>query len=326
MLDNFPNNFHRDDEEVFNEFRQKQVNFDLEERKNETDGSRGLFLGALGGLIMAAVVGWFVLAPRYQNMEPREVPVIAKPQMPVKVQPSEPADIEFASQERTVYDIIEKRQVNEENDNVVTSEEKPNVSALDKLENMPSSVVVNRQMKSESLVFSGGNNSIRAVLADNRPQKEENNPVEEVEDDVEEFSTEEIVVEDVAQKQEEVVEKLPVSDTVITIDTVRKAEEAAKNPEVKVVKEEKAPVIQSGAWQVQLMSSPNKAAAQKSWVEMSNKYDMLKNQPHDIAEADLGAKGIFYRLRVGAFANKSQADAFCSRLKAAGGNCFTAQK
>lgn len=320
MLDNFPNNFHRDDEEVFNEFRQKQVNFDLEERKNETDSSRGLFLGALGGLIMAAVVGWFVLAPRYQNMGPQEVPVIAKPQMPVKVQPSEPADIEFASQERTVYDIIEKRQVSEENDNVVASEEEPNVSALDKLENVPVAMPVNRQMKSESLVFSGGNNSIRDVLADNNHQQEENDAVEAEED------VEEIVVEDATEQQENVEEKLPVSDTVITIETVRKADEAAKNPEIKVVKEEKAPVVQGGAWQVQLMSSPNKAAAQKSWAEMSGKYDMLKNQPHDIAEADLGAKGIFYRLRVGAFATKAQADAFCSRLKAAGGNCFTAQK
>ena len=325
MLDNFPNNFHRDDEEVFNEFRQKQVNFDLEERKNETDSSRGLFLGALGGLIMAAVVGWFVLAPRYKNMEPQEVPVIAKPQMPAKVQPSEPADIEFASQERTVYDIIEKRQVDEENDNVVTSEEEPNVSALDKLENMQAPAVMGRQMKSESLVFSGGSNSIRAVLADSKPQKEENDVIgNENLKDAEEIPAEEIVVANVTQ--EKIEEKLPVSDTVITIETVRKAEEAAKSPEIKAVKEEKAPVVQAGAWQVQLMSSPNKAAAQKSWMEMSNKYDMLKNQPHDITEAYLGAKGIFYRLRVGAFANKSQADAFCSRLKAAGGNCFTAQK
>ena len=42
MLSNFPDSFRRDDEEVLNEFRQKQVNFDLEERKNEIDNSRSL--------------------------------------------------------------------------------------------------------------------------------------------------------------------------------------------------------------------------------------------------------------------------------------------
>ena len=133
MLDNFPEEFRRDDEKVLNEFRQKQVNFSLEERRNEANNSRSLFVGALAGLIMAGVVGWFVLAPRYQNNNPEDVPVIARPQEPVKIQPAEPGDVEFAAQERTVYDIIEKRPTEEENDKIVTSAEEPNAKGIEQL-------------------------------------------------------------------------------------------------------------------------------------------------------------------------------------------------
>ena len=59
---------------------------------------------------------------------------------------------------------------------------------------------------------------------------------------------------------------------------------------------------------------------------MQKKYALLDNLPHEIESADLGAKGIFYRLKVGSFANKGDADALCLQLKKAGGNCFTAKK
>ena len=44
----------------------------------------------------------------------------------------------------------------------------------------------------------------------------------------------------------------------------------------------------------------------------------------DIQKADLGARGVWYRLRVGPFADRATAAATCERLKAAGGNCLIA--
>ena len=56
MLNGFPDNFRMGDDDVLNEFRQKQANFDLEEKRNEINNSRSLFIGALAGLAMAALV------------------------------------------------------------------------------------------------------------------------------------------------------------------------------------------------------------------------------------------------------------------------------
>ena len=122
MLNGFPDNFRMGDDDVLNEFRQKQANFDLEEKRNEINNSRSLFIGALAGLAMAAVVGWFVLAPQYQSGEEEEVPVIRRPQEEVKIPPVEPGSVEISNQEKTVYDIIERKPENPEEAIDVSSE------------------------------------------------------------------------------------------------------------------------------------------------------------------------------------------------------------
>ena len=44
-----------------------------------------------------------------------------------------------------------------------------------------------------------------------------------------------------------------------------------------------------------------------------------------IQEADLGEKGIYFRVRVGPWASREEAIGVCESLKAAGGNCFVTQ-
>ncbi len=133
MLNGFPDNFRMGDDDVLNEFRQKQANFDLEEKRNEINNSRSLFIGALAGLAMAAVVGWFVLAPQYQSGEEEEVPVIRRPQEEVKIPPVEPGSVEISNQEKTVYDIIERKPENPEEANVLPPSEQPNADAIEAL-------------------------------------------------------------------------------------------------------------------------------------------------------------------------------------------------
>ena len=311
MLDNFPDEFRRDDEKVLNEFRQKQVNFSLEERKNEANNSRSLFVGALAGLIMAGVVGWFVLAPRYQNNNPEDVPIIARPQGPVKIQPAEPGDVEFAAQERTVYDIIEKRPAEEENDKIVTSAEEPNAKGIEQLVEKAAAQAM-EDSKKETLAKAEAN-------------------VEKAKTDVAEEKTKLEAKAEEAQKEV----KLEVAEVAqeVKVEEVKTGSESAKEelPEKKVEEEAKlaetsATAIKEGNWQVQLMSSPNKSAVEKSWTTTQNKYSVLKGLPYEIEKADLGAKGVYYRLKVGSFANKGDADNLCAQLKKSGGSCFVAKK
>ncbi len=304
MLDNFSDNYRRDDEEVLNEFRQKQVNFDLEERKNEIDNSRSLFIGALAGLFMAGIVGWFVLAPRYQTNNEDNIPLISRPQQPVKVLPAGMNEVDVKSQDRSVYDVLAKNEPKEENTNIVESTETPNSEAIEKL---VEEVVANAPETPTPEV-----ESLTAVAVA---------PVAEVKEEVktEETKVEEVKTETVAVAEETVAPE-PVKEEV-------KVEEVKKEEVVKVAEATK-PVneIKKGTWSVQLMSSPNKPAVEKSWTTMSKKYSVLKDLPYEVEKADLGAKGVFYRLKAGSLPTKAEATALCSKLKAAGGSCFVVKK
>ncbi len=309
MLDNFPDEFRRDDEKVLNEFRQKQVNFSLEERKNEANNSRSLFVGALAGLIMAGVVGWFVLAPRYQNNNPEDVPIIARPQGPVKIQPAEPGDVEFAAQERTVYDIIEKRPAEEENDKIVTSAEEPNAKGIEQLVEKAAAQAM-EDSKKETLAKAEAN--VEKAKTDVAEEKTK------LEAKAEEAQKE--VKLEVAEVAQEVKEEKVNTESVKEELSEKKVEEKAK------LADTSATTIKKGNWQVQLMSSPNKSAVEKSWATTQKKYSVLQGLPYEIEKADLGAKGVYYRLKVGSFANKGDADNLCAQLKKSGGSCFVAKK
>ena len=79
----------------------------------------------------------------------------------------------------------------------------------------------------------------------------------------------------------------------------------------------------NGAYLVQIAAFRSEEAAEAAWRKASgSRPDMYRGAAKHIQRADLGAKGVFYRLRVGAFAERSDATAFCTALKAAGENCI----
>ena len=78
-----------------------------------------------------------------------------------------------------------------------------------------------------------------------------------------------------------------------------------------------------GGYAVQLTSQRSEAEAQSAFRSLAAKYPtQLGGQQPIIRQADLGAKGIYYRALVGPFASMEQAAGLCSSLKAAGGTCL----
>lgn len=84
---------------------------------------------------------------------------------------------------------------------------------------------------------------------------------------------------------------------------------------------------ESGAFQVQLLAVRSEAAAQAEWVKTKNRSpNLYAGAKLDIQRADLGAKGVFYRLRIGAFETRDTAKGFCADVKAAGKDCIVVAK
>ena len=79
-------------------------------------------------------------------------------------------------------------------------------------------------------------------------------------------------------------------------------------------------------WTVQLSSQKREDAAWKVWKNMQAKHaNLLQDQDALVVEADLGAKGIFYRLRVHKLETKANANRLCQSLKKRGTACFVSR-
>lgn len=79
----------------------------------------------------------------------------------------------------------------------------------------------------------------------------------------------------------------------------------------------------SGIFRVQVAAFRSEEAAETAWSKSKQKNPALyAGADRHIQRADLGAKGIFYRLRVGSFDDRSKATAYCEAIKASGANCI----
>jgi SPOR domain len=84
-----------------------------------------------------------------------------------------------------------------------------------------------------------------------------------------------------------------------------------------------APSVSGGGYAVQVTSERSESTAQAALQALQAKYpNQLSGHQPIIRRADLGAKGIYYRVLVGTFASAEEAAGLCSKLKAAGGNCI----
>jgi len=77
----------------------------------------------------------------------------------------------------------------------------------------------------------------------------------------------------------------------------------------------------AGGYVVQLAAFRDEPTAQSEFRKLQKKHPALAGLSPDIQKADLGAKGIYYRLR-GGYMDKTKAADLCARLKAEGQACL----
>lgn len=85
---------------------------------------------------------------------------------------------------------------------------------------------------------------------------------------------------------------------------------------------EAAPAKKITGWSVQLASATTEDSAWSTWKKMQARNKALASQEPVVVRADLGTKGVFYRVRLVGFESQGDANRACSRLKAKGVKCF----
>ena len=96
---------------------------------------------------------------------------------------------------------------------------------------------------------------------------------------------------------------------------------------VRAAPQPKFAFAQDGEFLVQLAALRTEESANESWDKLVlSQPDTFRGATRFVQRADLGAKGVFYRLRAGSFAERDAAAAFCNAVKAAGGDCIVVQR
>jgi tetratricopeptide (TPR) repeat protein len=78
-------------------------------------------------------------------------------------------------------------------------------------------------------------------------------------------------------------------------------------------------------WSVQLSSARDEKVAWGTWEKLKARHKALNDMKPLVIKADLGKKGIYYRLRLGGFDSKAEAQSACGKLKSRGLSCFVSK-
>jgi cell division protein FtsN len=85
----------------------------------------------------------------------------------------------------------------------------------------------------------------------------------------------------------------------------------------------KTAAVKSGAYVLQIGAYTSESDAKAAWKSVQAKHSgVLSGYGSNVQKADLGPKGVWYRLRIVGFSDKDAAAGVCNKLKAEGGSCF----
>jgi tetratricopeptide (TPR) repeat protein len=130
------------------------------------------------------------------------------------------------------------------------------------------------------------------------------------------------IPEDVAVVQQVALEEVPaIPAPVAKIKPAPKPVVAMKSDEI-ADPAVSAPSAPMSGWVVQIASADTEASAMSTWKKMQGRYKILKSESPSVVKADLGAKGVFYRVRIGGFDEQADAKKACARLKTGGVSCY----
>lgn len=272
-----------------------------EETGDEAGRGRMVLLLAVVFVGAAAALLFVVFQQGVRTGGRNAPPVIVADVGPEKIKPEDPGGLDVPHQDKTVYDRVSGEDPERVERLLPEPEEPVDVSGL---------------RTSEA--------SDDPVASDARTPVEEGTPATmQPGEALKELSAQEPDVPDSKVVNEvenigDLIQSLPETDEEPIGNSVAEVDEGAVNRASGTIAS-----ATSGAYVVQVASFKGADLATGGWEALNRKNgDLLTNLRPDIQLADLGDKGIYYRLRIGPFATKADAQALCTALKARRQDCL----
>ncbi|MSO98129.1 MAG: SPOR domain-containing protein [Rhodospirillaceae bacterium] len=273
----------------------------------------GLILGVIVGAALAGGGAWFVL--NEQNVGGLDssggVPVVKADSQPYKIKPDNPGGMQVENQDKTVYDRVAKTDAPQRVENLLPPAELPKTPP--KIETPKAEAPKAEPAPPVKSPLDEKRDELAAMIA-NLDKKTEAQ---------EKWTSDAIkALADPAKPAAVPAPKpaAPVAAPEASKESVPPPPEVA-TPQVAAIPPQ--PVLPSAGVLVQLAAAKTEEAAMAEWNRVKNRHaELLGGLSPTVVRADLGERGVFFRLRAGTLPDKAAADALCTALTAQGAACL----
>lgn len=263
--------------------------FDDEYYGRDKAGGRGRTIALIGGVVVGAVIAgaaaWTVFGPNSDGTTGQVPLIVAEPE-PYKVRPDDPGGMQVENQDKLVYERLDGAPTEEGVENILPPPEMPKQppAPVAPVEPEPPAVVA----PSEPVVAETPAVPV-AVPVEPEPAVE------------------------VAEVPEPTPPPAPVQEAVPAPEPVAQPQQSL----------ESFVAALSGDYLIQIAALRSEEVAQSEWDRLSQKHsDLLGSYRPTIVRADLGERGIFYRLRAGPLQDRPAAEELCVALAAENVGCL----
>lgn len=273
--------------------------------ENERVLPRGL-LASIVVVIFAGII-WYAYPGGGEHYDAGDVPVIKADAAPYKFTPDDPGGMEVRHQDSTVFNPLVKKSADDV-ERLLPRPEEPmdKQDAIQAGDAAPAAKPAEKAgLNLEPAPEDGGAGTEKVVMSGDAAKKQ---PLTEM-----------------ATAPAATVPEASADTTEKTTPAVQQDEAVSAKPEAKVesaVKETADPAPAAGGFYIQLGAFRDKSKADEEWKKLQKKFPAaLSGLSSRVEKADLGAKGIWYRLHAGPVA-ESKARAVCAGMKADGAGCM----
>lgn len=284
-----------------------------DEDEKSTGGSRGVMAAVVVGAVAAGIAGWYL----FMRDEPQQVasttPVIAADSSPYKVRPADPGGMQVPDTDKMVYDRLGQNSGAGVEENLLPEPEQP----------------VAPPQGDPALAEDGGLPPLEEEPVAATPAPQPVPAPAPVAQPAPAPAPAPVPVEPPPQVAAATPAPAPAprpapAPAPQPAAQASAQQQAALPPATEPVAPRAAAAPTGGGSQmVQLAALRDEAGARTAWSRLQgNNGDLLGNLTLDIQRADLGDKGIFYRVRAKGLASAEEAKALCEKLKARDVGCI----
>jgi len=323
------------DQDFYKEFKDR-INMDplhdVIENKKTTGHTLTVVFAVITGIVISSLIGWYVIGNMMVSRTGTvnslsDIPTIRRGSSQVKIKPDDEGGMKIANREKKVYDLIGKSAPVKETKEKVVSD-KTTVVAPAEEEYIDSDPVYGTGTAADDETGAvaaaasaalGGDAAAKVDVAKEKIAKAEVPEADKAKTEVKQPTS--ILPKNTVAEKKDVVDK--------KVETVKTVSPEKKNDKVAVVAKPAAPAktaaVSSEVFKVQVTSAKDEKQVKTVLNNLLKKFPEVKNMPSEIQKADLGKKGVYYRLKIGNFKTREEAAALCAKFKAKGQDCITSK-